>query len=407
MRNPVEDNNRNETVYKPTIVWKIILFFSSLLLFILALWMIWDLIKSQNRQPWSDLLLGTVILFFIIISAGCGFGVLRWRLILDGDRITIFDVFSTKSYEKQELAGWRILRTTPLTLVFELKKNNKRIKTGLIFKIDEQLDQWFQEIPYLDDIDQAASTQKILEDEKLGSSIAERKTAIKWGKQQEKRLNWVTTIAVIIGFIYPRPYSLLIATLIFLPWAGVALMRIKPNLFLADEYKNDKHPSVAYALMMPPLVLMLRAVLDWNIVFSFASAVLPVVLGGLLAVLILTCDPFTRKKRFSAIALIIVSLVYGYGTVIELDILLDCSKGKEISTHIIGKHVDSGKYGNSYYLELAPWGPKNADNDMEVNSESYKGFNKGDQACIILKNGALRIPWYQLWTDKQHVKSIK
>ncbi len=70
---------------------------------------------------------------------------LRSETVLYADRIDFQGVFSTKSFLRDELRGWRVLPSSPPTLVLQ-RKGGSSFKTGLVFRVDEEFSDWFDSI---------------------------------------------------------------------------------------------------------------------------------------------------------------------------------------------------------------------------------------------------------------------
>jgi hypothetical protein len=85
---------------------------------------------------------------------------------------------------------------------------------------------------------------------------------------------------------------------------------------------------------------------------------------------------------------------YGYGLVTSGDTLPDHGKPERYSVSIVGKHTVSGK-STTYYLDLAPWGPIADENKLSVSRRLYDAASIGELACVELRPGYLRAPWYR------------
>jgi hypothetical protein len=334
--------------------------------------------------------------------AGLGGYLILWlllsRTVLFPDRIDFRGVFSTKTFTREELDGWRVVRTSPPTLVLQ-QKEGRRFKTSLVFRIDDDLSDWFDSIPCLDERETAASEARVHAEiqkyARFGITPSEKLETLQKARKTAKILSVVSTIAFFWGAIYPRPYEVLILLLAILPWIGIEVMRRSHGLFRADELKNDAHPTVAYALIFPGLVLCLRAVLDYNVVQSMFAVALYVLAGGVLFIAILIFDP-TQRSRFGILPVFFLfGIAYGYGVIVEANALLDRSPGIPYTAIVQNKRIIHGK-STTYRLDLSPWGPRPGTNEFDVSHATYTEIQTGQSVQLELKKGALNLRWYYL-----------
>ena len=200
---------------------------------------------------------------------------------------------------------------------------------------------------------------------------------------------------------YPQPYDPLVLALILLPWIGVVMMRRSHGMFRADELRNDAHPNVAFALIFPPVMLSLRAILDYDVFQSALAVTLYVAVGGLLAAAILIVDPTQRRNKGTAALFCLLGLAYGYGTITQVNALLDWSPGTSYSATVQDKQIISGR-STTYELDLSAWGPETKINQLDVSRATYTQIEKGDVVELAVKKGAVGITWYYLrsWPSK-------
>ncbi len=340
----------------------------------------------------------TLSLSFLSLLGGayCFFYVSKSVVLLFADRISIEDVTGTKEFYRRELRGWRLLRTSPVCLLLQPSdKGIRSVKIGLTFPIDEQFEEWLEPLPCLDAEETAASEKEIADDQRLSESPSDRALALARGKRRGRYLTGISIVICIWAILYPAPYLPLMVALLFLPWIGLEIVRRSGGLFRIDERLNDAHPSVATAVIFPPMALLLRSVLDYNVLQSTRAVVLYAAVGGALVLIAMRFDPTLRLKKFSVVAFCLIGLAYGFGAVIEINILLDRSAGTRYSAIVQGKHVSHGKR-TTYHLKLEPWGPETKPNDLEVHRATYDPIACGDVAVLTVRKGALGVNWYYL-----------
>ena len=87
---------------------------------------------------------------------------------------------------------------------------------------------------------------------------AERKRAL----ARAERISWIllllSFVTFIWGWVFPRPYYLVIALLVLLPWAAVTITALSHGFFRLDD-EQRKTQNLAFALLMPGFALAVRA----------------------------------------------------------------------------------------------------------------------------------------------------
>jgi hypothetical protein len=148
-------------------------------------------------------------------------------------------------------------------------------------------------------------------------------------------------------------------------------------------------------VLMSGFVLMLRAVFDYNVLQSARVAVWSVAIAAALSFATFLGDPAVRRKPGNSIGVVVIIGVYAYGSTIEINGMYVRSAPVTYFAVVQGKRIDRGKH-TSYELELAPWGPKTKENDLEVRKTTYAAIQPGDLALMTVRTGLLGVKWYQL-----------
>jgi hypothetical protein len=354
---------------------------------------------GQIHEIAGRIMLACLCLAFTALGGYLILWLVQSKTVLYADRLDFQGVFSTKTFKRDELLGWRVLPTSPPTLVLQ-RKRGRSFKTGLVFRVDEEFSDWFHSIPSLDEketaVSEASVQAEIQHDERFGATSSEKSKTLQKARKTAKTLSTISTIAGAWGLFYPRPYAVSMLLLALLPWVGIEIMRRFHGLFRADELKNDAHPSVAYALLFPGLALGLRALLDYDVLQSVYAIALYVLVGCALFTAILLFDPTQRNRRGILPVFFLVGVAYGYGVIVEANARLDRSPGKSYTAIVQNKQVSSGR-SPTYELELSPWGPMAGTNELDVSSSTYKQIQTGQTVQLKLKMGALGVQWYYLY----------
>lgn len=347
----------------------------------------------------ADRILWACLCFaFVALGAYVILWLLRSEIVLYADRIDSRGVFSTETFPRGEISGRRVLPTSPPTLVLQCKQG-RSFKTSLVFPIDDTFSDWFDSIPSLDEgeasVSEAEVQSEIEKDERFGTTPSERHETLQKATKAAKALSIISVIAGVWGFIYPHPYEVLILLLALLPCIAIEVMRRSHGLFRADERKNDAHPSVASALIFPGLALCLRAVLDCDVLQSAYAIALYFLVGSIFFAAILILDPTLRSRLGILPVFFLFGMAYGYGVIVEANVLLDHSPGIPYTAIIQNKWITTNR-STTYRLNLSPWGPKLGTSELDVSRTTYMQISTGQSVQLKLKKGALGVQWYYL-----------
>jgi hypothetical protein len=178
-----------------------------------------------------------------------------------------------------------------------------------------------------------------------------------------------------------------------MPWLAVYVASRYEGLVVINEKRRDPHPSVAVPFLIPGLVLALRAIRDMNPLGWERPLLLAIVVSAILIFAACLADQALRKQRFAVGLIFLLSLGYGYGAAMETNAAFDRSASTVCASKVRRKYVNSGR-STSYHLVLAPWGPKETEDNVMVSRAFYDTQQVGDPVCISLRKGALGIAWY-------------
>ena len=185
----------------------------------------------------------------------------------------------------------------------------------------------------------------------------------------------------------PRPYWLVVALLVLLPWLAlvVTARRSKPDLYVP--------------LMLPGCVLGLRAVIDVQLLERWQALLPAAVIAIVMAVLI----RLTREDRefplwLSLLLFVPVTAFYGYGSVVLANKLLDRSSPKLYLTFVYDRSMHKVSRQMVWDLRLGPWGPRKEAESVSVPRQLYEATEIDDGVCVLLHPGAFGIRWFEVAT---------
>jgi hypothetical protein len=192
-------------------------------------------------------------------------------------------------------------------------------------------------------------------------------------------------------FIWPRPYPILIISLAALPVLALILVLLSRGLFRIGIGATDAHANVGTVCALPACAIMVRPLLDFNMVAWVPLIVAAVVCAALSAAVLAIADRGLRRWMLLGVALL--AAAYALGVIGETNALLDRSRVVVFHSQVLDKHINYGK-GKTYHLKLSPWGPIGEPGDTSVSRDVYERLQPGDPTCMLLHSGALGMPWF-------------
>lgn len=226
-----------------------------------------------------------------------------------------------------------------------------------------------------------------------GAASVKPRSVLQQGRQFIRAFTAATVTLCIWGFVYPRPYKLVIALLAIFPWIGLAIVWRSDGAFRVDQTPKSKHPSIGFAFVLPGLALAMRGLTDFNILLATPFWLIAAGFSILLFAAALVADPTMRSQWATAAGLVFICSAYGCGLTVLSNALLDHSHEMVYSAHVERKYISHGRSA-SYHVGLSPWGPREQSNSIQVPSKVYVNVQPGDTAQIVLRQGAFHIPWY-------------
>jgi hypothetical protein len=201
------------------------------------------------------------------------------------------------------------------------------------------------------------------------------------------------------AFFYPKPYVAVVACAALFPWIAVLLVWARPGVFRFDGKNSDVRPNLAILLIMPPMVLAMRALFDVTLVDLGQLFLWGFVTGLPLCAAILagpkTPSSTAAKPWVLPLVMLPFMAAYGTGLLALTDSMWDDAKPQVFRTAVTGKDISHGKT-TTYYLELAPWNPTVDKDRIAVPRSYYEMVTRGDTVCVRLHPGRFGLRWMQV-----------
>lgn len=345
----------------------------------------------------------TVMMFvictvFLLLGLYLALYTLRAQITLRQDEIELTELTSGTTLRRDEILGYRSQRVQngpPVLVLVPREGAGKKLKIPSLFAFDQAFHDWISTLPNLDAADAEEAQKEIETNPELGTTLDERTATIQQGRTVCRVLNILTFPLCLWAWLYPRPYELAVACVLLLPWAAIYATARYKGLVVLNQKRNDPHPSVALPFIVPGLMLVPRVLTDMPPVSWEKPVLLAGLVAGLLTYAAYLADKAIQKQPVIAFILFMLSIAYGYGTVMETNAIFDRTPATIYLTTVTRKYVSSGK-SISYHLVLAPWGPMQGGDNVTVTRTFYSAQTVGGPVCIALRNGALSLPWYSV-----------
>lgn len=380
--------------YRPSGFWAIALLIASIVLTIGGAIAIYFGLNSQANQELRSLLLIGIGLAFLVMGGYLVAELTRSYIVFTSDTIEVHHLTSVNKFHRSELLGWRVLPTSPpaLVLVPNQSKTNT-LKIALIYRFDEFLDSWLEPLPNLDSEQARRIQNEIKADEQFGLTESERIENLKAASRVSRLLNISAGVVTIWVWIYPRPYNQLIFALLVLPFISLAAIRQFPRLIRIDHQRSDPRPSIGIGFMFPGFGLMLRGISDVHLFTWSQTVALSLAVALAVCSLALIADASVRSGFVNMLFVYLILIPYGFGSVMELNSILDRSKPIVYSARVLSKEISVGKH-TDYRLYLESWELKQGGGWESVPPGLFRTVRRQDMVCMPVRQGAFHISWY-------------
>ncbi|WP_400193444.1 hypothetical protein [Hymenobacter sp. B81] len=324
--------------------------------------------------------------------------VAKWRVVVTADRIIEQNIFPFRSKEIrfEDVAGFHI--NEQITVVVAQAPSKTTVKFGYTTESYGQLQQWLADrFPDLDVESQQAEEREILGDPTLGFNEEQRARQLEAARQTARVLTIAGGATAAWLWWQPQPYQWAITAGLLVPLAAMGALWLHPGLLNIDEKKGSAYPSIGIALLLPSLLLALRALLDTELVsygplWRWVGAA-TVFFAALLALGTRSFLQRPGSRLSQAFAIALCAFAYSFGAVSTYNSTFDEAPAAAYPVKVLDKHTSSGNT-TTYYLKVSPWGPFRQPEDVAVTKNYYAQSSIGATATMLLRPGRLGIPWY-------------
>lgn len=381
--------------------WRIFIYIFSPLLIGLFVYVGFITLSSET----SNL---TILLILIPVSLGgtimFAYGLvetIKGRLIIGANSIARLSVLGTKTLDFQEIKGFRA--DSSYIHIISNSKDKKSIKITAYIERSDQLIVWLNNnFLELDSHEASEEEERILTDNEFGINQQTREFRLDEARRVAKYINIVGGATGIWLWFYSQPYLICVSIGMIVPGIALASLYFYRGLIRFDEKKNSAHPSIIYGFIAPCAGLLIRAIMDYEILeyrnLWINVCIISLVLTGLI---VLWTKEIKFKKVIDYITFFSLGgmiLCYSFGTFVLSNCLFDKSEPEIFNSEVTDKEISSRK-STIYYLTLKPWGPRTETEKVSVTKDEYEATDKGDTVSIYLRHGFFNTPWFYIVTE--------
>jgi hypothetical protein len=238
-----------------------------------------------------------------------------------------------------------------------------------------------------------------LQDDELGRTSSEREEKLNKARKAAQILNTGGGATALWLFLHPQPYQWAIIAGLVVPILATIALWLHSGVIRLDEKRNSAYPSLAIAVIGPAASLLLRVLLDFDILdytplWPQAAAVAFV---AVIALLIGSRDFIFRNDSLVSLlpTILIGAALYGFAGTLSYNCAFDEGTATRYEAKVLDKRMSGGKT-TTYYLKVTPWGPHPTSEDVTITQDYYERVEAGDSVEIYAMPGRLGVPWFMV-----------
>src|SRR5260370_12530771 len=154
------------------------------------------------------------------------------------------------------------------------------------------------------------------------------------------------------------------------PFIAINLRAGAQGLYQTEGRRNDARLSLAGAFIFPSCVLACRAIQDLHFLEWKPLVLASLAFAAVLTIFLAQSDPHFHNRTVAAISVFFIGTALSYGAIAQFDVLADRSAPITYQTQVLGKRADNGR-STTYYLRVAPWGPRQDSQEMALPLTPY------------------------------------
>ncbi len=338
-------------------------------------------------------------LFLLFISTLIVINFVKRKLVISENSILCVNLFSRKELKLTAIKGYRL--NGKFIKIEPISENDAIISIRSYTDLEDniKITNWLaKNFTDLDAFDLETEHQKLLKDKSLGFSENERSEKIKNTKEICLAYNIISSFLAFIMLFIDQLFSYFI--LLALPLIGIVLLYSFKLIKFISNPKRSMYGYIFIGFGVPCFFLLLKTS-EFNIL-NLDNILLPIGITSCIMLAFLMIKGINKSVQSlvgQIIALLLFSVLYGFGSIRAINCEFDQSKLLTYNATVIDHSVSHGKK-TTYYLRLNTWGPQHKEQDEDVSKNMYHKTKVGDLVAIKYKEGFLKAPWYVISSNK-------
>ena len=264
--------------------WKIFISIFVLLFISILSWLVFKTITNETYSGAKQLTLSLLWVSLITLFIIGWIDAYLYKIVIHKDYISKTNILGTKSILFKDVKG---IRKSDKYIHVISKEDTKSLNITTYIENSTQCKMFLQK-KFVDlDVEEYIDEEEELYDNKdYGRTQTERVDNINKAQNLSRLLNYISFGSGAWFLFYPTPYNLLVIINTTLPIIGLLFVYRYNGLIRIFKVKNSPYPSLSLCLTIPFSALMIRTILDYDIL-DYSNVWLPSIVIGLLAFLLI------------------------------------------------------------------------------------------------------------------------
>jgi hypothetical protein len=321
------------------------------------------------------------------------------KIVLSDKEIRYTSVWGSNEILFNNIKGYRI--TKGGILIFPIERRYPRIYIRDYSSIgnNSEFTEWLRE--NYNDVDRVKfeqEKQEIIASPNLGATPEVREAKYELAVKLSIGYNTIGVVLFMAFTMLSVDNVFLNGFMLLYPLIGIGLVIYTKGLIrIVARLDSSAYRSIYIGTLVPITSLIAKALKNITL-FDDNDIVWPVLIVGsivfiiFLTVIIIWARPAVLSQF---IFIILFSVSYAFGSVLEVNYAFDNSKEQVFSVPVIGHNITHDK-SDSYSLLLGTWGNYHMPINLYVSDIYYNDKPVGSTVKVHLKQGFLYIPWFTI-----------
>jgi hypothetical protein len=344
---------------------------------------------------WTDIIWARIA-FGLAVALGVGYcvwdalDVLTHQTTFLKDEVIVSSFRGDRRFARADLFAWNWGQKRAGMQEVELYREgvNTPFRVQVALPADARLQEWFGDVTSLEWRGRSAALDEVEADAAFGDT---REKRLRNAVQEGRVAAWIG-LAILApaawAFFYPTPYHYAVGATIAAPVLLSLLTVLRHNRWKFERSMHDPRPATGWVVFMCAMVLMARALLDWQIIDWLRLAAISLVAGGAVAATLRMLLRESSSDRLSIVAWATSGALFCYGALTPLNMWLDRAPPETHRAVILEEWTES--------VRIGAWGPFDAPQSHSANAWLLDRVEEGGPICADLYRGAFGIRSFDL-----------